>query len=96
MKKGTFNIRMTTGAVETVSGYLTGNLGINWNEITDQWVVSQLRTGLKICDFALLRQAKDFVGRVDITFPWDKITLENQVEYSAKVREIYEIVLTEG
>lgn len=101
MKKGEFVIfDLDQKPLETVSGYVSSLFGIHKGE-NKKWRVSHLRTGAKCFDFVSLKDAKDFVSRMEMAVfpvPWESITFENLADATkntSKTLEIFNSVFME-
>lgn len=76
MKKGTYQIKMKTEnngwKMEEVNGLVSENFGIQKidNERCQSWKVTHLLTGLAIGAWDYLREAKEFVRRLEEKTDW--------------------------
>jgi hypothetical protein len=109
MRKGTFKIKTNTSnsgwAMEEVNGFISNDFGIFKAEHPVKktfmgYSVTHLRTGLRLASFDFLRQARDYVDRVEkAVFPvaWDSSSRGEDFRPNApKAIEIRNLVVRNG
>jgi hypothetical protein len=85
MKKATFNTTMTVGKRQ-VSGYISNNFGIH--KYANRYEVTHLASGLNVYWFDRLRQAREFVKRLEQSeIPWGEVTPENSSKFAEQTAD---------